>query len=329
VSIVTVHIVTRQALATPTTLNWWHVRWSSAALPQKDGGLSMNQKRESAITIAVFLALLVGLSACGYWLIFRLESATPLMMSVGLAAIFTCLIRQRDLASLGWGWGAWKYQWLSYALPLGMITAAYLLIWGGGLGHWYDATFVLEKRQDYHLDSWSDGAIIVFHFLVTATLSFLLLLPSVLGEELGWRGFLVPELCKWMRFSGVALVSGLLWAVWHWPMIFMGIYGNKIAPLSFQLLTFTLFIVANGFILAYLRLKANSLWTAVIFHMSSNVFMQKFFAPITEGTARSAWFADEFGAVPALVTMLVAGYFWRKGRAEVPSTMRTSSAMPI
>jgi uncharacterized protein len=329
VSIVTVHIVTRQALATPTTLNWWHVRWSSAALPQKDGGLSMNQKRESAITIAVFLALLVGLSACGYWLIFRLESATPLMMSVGLAAIFTCLIRQRDLASLGWGWGAWKYQWLSYALPLGMIATAYLLIWGGGLGHWYDASFVLEKKQDYHLDSWSDGAVIVFHFVVTATLSFLLLLPSVLGEELGWRGFLVPELCKLMRFTGVALVSGLLWAVWHWPMIFMGIYGNKVAPLSFQLLTFTLFIVANGFILAYLRLKSNSVWTAVIFHMSSNVFMQKFFTPVTEGTAQSAWFVDEFGAAPALMTMLVAGYFWRKGRAELPSTMRTSSAMPI
>jgi uncharacterized protein len=278
----------------------------------------MNRKRESAITIAAFLALLVGFSAGGYWLIFRLESATPLMMSVGLAAILACLIRGRELASLGWGWGAWKFQWLSYALPLGMIAVAYLLIWVGGLGHWYDISFVLEKKQDYHLDSWSDGGVIVFHFVVTATLSFLLLLPSVLGEELGWRGFLVPELCKWMRFTGVALVSGLLWAVWHWPMIFMGIYGNKVAPLSFQLLTFTLFIVANGFILAFLRLKTNSVWTAVIFHMSSNVFMQKFFTPMTEGTARSAWFVDEFGAVPALVTVLVAGYFWRKGRAELP-----------
>ncbi len=276
----------------------------------------MSQRRESAITLAVFLLLLVGLSAVGYWLIFRLESATPLMMSVGLAAIFTCLIRRRALASLGWGWGAWKYQWLSYALPLGMIAAAYLLIWGGGFGHWYDASFLLEKKQGYHLDSWSDGCVIAFHFAVTATLSFLLLLPSVLGEELGWRGFLVPELCKWMRFTGVALVSGLLWAVWHWPMIFMGIYGNKIAPLYFQLLAFTLFIVANGFILAYLRLKSNSVWTAVIFHMSSNVFMQKFFAPMTAETAQSVWYVDEFGAVPAMVTLLVAGYFWRKGNAE-------------
>ena len=276
----------------------------------------MSQRRDSAITLSVFLALLIGGSAAGYWLIFRLESATPLMLSVGLAAIVTCLIRRRALDSLGWGWGDWKYQWLSYALPLGMITAAYLLIWGGGFAHWYDANFVLEQKQRYHLESWSNGAVIAFHFVVTATLSFLLLLPSVLGEELGWRGFLVPELSKWMPFTGVALLSGLLWAVWHWPLIFMGIYGNEGTPLYFQLLAFTLFIVANGFTLAYLRLKSNSLWTAVIFHMSSNVFLQKFFTPITAVNAESAWYMDEFGAAPALVALLVAGYFWRKGKAE-------------
>lgn len=326
---VMVQIVTRQPPAQRVNLRPWGARQPSFARPGRNGALPLNRRRESAITLAVFLALLVGLSAGGYWLIFRLESATPLMMSVGLAAIFTCLIRKRDLASLGWGWGAWKYQWLGYALPLGMIAAAYLLIWGGGFGHWYDASFVLGKKQDYHLDSWSDSSVIAFHFVVTATLSFLLLLPSVLGEELGWRGFLVPELGKWMRFSGVALVSGLLWAAWHWPMIFMGIYGNKAAPLYFQLLMFTLFIVGNGFILAYLRLKSNSVWTAVIFHMSSNVFMQKFFTPMTAETARSAWYVDEFGVVPALVTLLVAGYFWHKGKTELASTNRNSGATPI
>lgn len=288
----------------------------------------MNRKRDSAITLAVFLVLLTGFSAVGHWLIFRLESATPLMLSVGLAAIVTCLVRRRDLASLGWSWGAWRYQWLSYALPLGMITTAYLLIWSSGSGDWYDANFVLQKKQDYHLDSWSNAAVIAFHFVVTASLSFLLLLPSVLGEELGWRGFLVPELSKWMRFTGVALVSGLLWAVWHWPMIFMGIYGNEGTPLYFQLLAFTLFITANGFILAYLRLKSNSVWTAVIFHMSSNVFMQKFFTPMTAGTARSAWYVDEFGAVPALVTLLVAAYFWRRGSKESFSPEKAGASQP-
>ena len=236
------------------------------------------------------MALLVGFSAVGHWLIFRLESATPLMMSVGLAAIVTCLVRRRDLSSLGWAWGAWRYQWLSYALPLGTIAAAYVV--------------------------------------VTATLSFLLLLPSVLGEELGWRGFLVPELSKWMPFTGVALVSGLLWSVWHWPMIFMGIYGNEGTPLYFQLLAFTLFIVANSFTPAYLRFKSNSVWTAVIFHMSSNVFLQKFFTPITADTAQSAWYVDEFGVVPAFVRRQLRSSRWNRAGASAIHISRKTQTLP-
>lgn len=60
--------------------------------------------------------------------------------------------------------------------------------------------------------------------------------------------------------------------------------------------------------MAYLRFKANSLWTAVIFHMSLNVFLQKVFAPLTS--------LNEFGAIPALVASAIAIYFWKKGKKE-------------
>ena len=42
--------------------------------------------------------------------------------------------------------------------------------------------------------------------------------PTATGEEIGWRGFLVPELAKVLPFTGVALVSGLIWASWHYPI---------------------------------------------------------------------------------------------------------------
>ncbi len=38
------------------------------------------------------------------------------------------------------------------------------------------------------------------------------------GEEIGWRGFLVPELAKGLPFTAVALVSGIIWAAWHYPI---------------------------------------------------------------------------------------------------------------
>ena len=96
----------------------------------------------------------------------------------------------------------------------------------------------------------------------------------------------------------------------------MGLYGNDITPLTYQLFFFTLVIVSNAVIMTYLRLKTNSLWTAVIFHMSFNVFLQKIFAPLTIENESSAWYTGEFGAVPALVALVFAFFFWRKGKTE-------------
>lgn len=238
------------------------------------------------------------------------------MLSVGVATVLTCLFMRRDLATLGWGWGRWKYQWMSYALPLIIAMVAYGIIWIGGFGDWYDASFVQQKLADYNLVGWNDASVIALHVVLSATYGFILSLPSTLGEEIGWRGFLVPELARFMSFTGVALTSGLIWSVWHWPMIFMGFYGNEGTPLFYQLFFFTLLITALSVIMTYLRFKTNSLWTAVIFHMSLNVYIQKVFAPLTLLNDRSAWFVNEFGAIPALVASAIAIYFWKKGKKE-------------
>ena len=276
----------------------------------------MKPSRDSIITLLVFLVLVVICTAAGYWLVFRLGRATPIMLAVGVATVLTCLIRKRDLASLGWGWGSWRYQWLSYLLPFIIALLAYLLIWTAGFGGWFDSAFVEEQKADYNLGAWSNAAIIVFHLLMTATFSFVLALPGVLGEEMGWRGFLVPELARFMSFTGVALVSGLVWSAWHLPLFLMGIYGADGTPMYYQLFFFTLLLVSNSVTMTYLRLKTNSLWTAVIFHASANVFLQKFFTPMTQTSEHSAWYVDEFGAIPALVALAVGIYFWRKGEAE-------------
>ena len=134
----------------------------------------------------VFFVLLFVCTAAGYWLIFRVGRATPIMLAVGVATILTCLIRKRNLAALGWGWGSWKYQWMSYLLPLVIASVAYLIIWVAGFGEWYNTEFVFQQMKEYNLSGWSDARVIIFHLALTATYSFVLLLPSVLGEELDW-----------------------------------------------------------------------------------------------------------------------------------------------
>ncbi len=68
--------------------------------------------------------------------------------------------------------------------------------------------------------------------------------------------------------------------------------------------------------MAYLRLKTNSLWTGVIYHMSSNIFIQKVFTPLTVQNEDSSWYMDEFGLMTALVACAAAAYFWKRGVAE-------------
>jgi len=273
------------------------------------------------IVVSIFLMLVAVFYFAGVWLVFRLSSATPLMLSVGLAAIVTCLLTRRDLRALGWHWGSWKIQWLSYLLPLCYAALAYGVIWVVGFANWYDVSFVQEQKENYNLAGWSDVGIIGLHFLLTATVSFLLLFPSVLGEEIGWRGLLVPELSKLMSFTGVALVSGLLWAVWHWPLMFMGLYGmGEATPFLYQLAFFTLCILSMSVVMTYFRLKTDSLWPAVIFHMSHNVFLQKFFGPMTSEQSNSAWFLGEFGIVVPGILVGLAIFYWRKGYCEFGAT---------
>ena len=57
------------------------------------------------------------------------------------------------------------------------------------------------------------------------------------GEEIGWRGYLVPALARGMSFGRVALVSGVIWAVWHFPLIAFAGY-NAGTPMWFAMTCF-------------------------------------------------------------------------------------------
>lgn len=274
-----------------------------------------NKPLASIRPLIIFLLLTIVFYCVGYWLIFRLERASPLMMSVGLAAVVTCFLFKRPLSSLGLKWGDNRYQWISFLVPLAIAMLSYLIIWGLGFAG-FNSSFADTAREDYNLPGWSDTSIIAFHVLLTATFSLLLSIPSVFGEEIAWRGFLVGELSKLMSFGRVALISGVLWSAFHWPLMIKGFYGSGYTPLIFQISLFTLFIMSNSVIMTYLRYKTDSVWSAVLYHASSNIFVQKVFTPMTVVDQNSAWYVDEFGVVIPVVALLAALYFWRLAEKE-------------
>ncbi|WP_083922684.1 CPBP family intramembrane glutamic endopeptidase [Microbulbifer variabilis] len=112
-------------------------------------------------------------------------------------------------------------------------------------------------------------------------------LIGAFGEELGWRGFLLPKLIG----GGVKnpyLVSGLVWASWHLPLIAYGGFYQTDYTLLMALI-YSLGVIAMSFVFSELRMRSGSVWVAAIAHAAHNFFFQ-FAAPVlllTEPGSRS------------------------------------------
>jgi membrane protease YdiL (CAAX protease family) len=163
------------------------------------------------------------------------------------------------------------------------------------------------------------GFITIVNLLPNAVLS--------LGEELGWRGFLVPEMTKQFGFKRAAIVSGAVWGAWHLPGILNGSYGAGSTPLAYRIACFSALVIADGVIMAWLRMKSGSIWPAVIMHATHNGVIQAFFDAITVRTSTTAWLIGEFGIAMVPFGALAAWYFWKRGGevAPSPSAISTSS----
>lgn len=127
---------------------------------------------------------------------------------------------------------------------------------------------------------------------------------AAVGEEIGWRGFLVRELAKWMSFRKTALVSGAIWCVWHMPAILSGSYGTRDTPRWYQIGCFSAMLLSTAVVLAWLRMKSGSIWPATIMHATHNGVIQAFFDRITKDTGHIHYFSGDFGI--ALVPFFVA-----------------------
>jgi len=94
-----------------------------------------------------------------------------------------------------------------------------------------------------------------------------------LGEEIGWRGYLLPQFLKLMSAKTAVLVSGIFWGIMHAPLIYFGFnYGESYpgAPYS-GILVMIVLCVGIGVWMSYTMLKTNNCMYAAIVHGAFNV----------------------------------------------------------
>jgi membrane protease YdiL (CAAX protease family) len=100
-----------------------------------------------------------------------------------------------------------------------------------------------------------------------------------IGEEFGWRAYLLPKLMT--RFTGdeptpnsslyaagarkAAVLVGLIWGVWHWPEFLMGLRLTPDFPLLY-LLVYPVSTICMSVLLCWVTLRSGSVWPASIGH---------------------------------------------------------------
>lgn len=285
----------------------------------------MAQPARSRVQIITYLIFLFAFSSCFYFLILRAGGLRAgggvyvlgLMWCPALAGMLTLRVNGRSLSDLGWKWGESKYQLLSWLIPILYASISYLIVWIFHFGAFGNQQYLDAVAKRTHLNGphWLS---LLIGFLLIAVLGLIGSLSSALGEEIGWRGFLVPELSKTTSFTLTAFISGVVWSVWHYPILIYGGY-NEGTPTWYGLTCFTVMVISISFVFAWMRLKSGSLWTGALLHASHNLYIQGFFTPITSNTGKTNWYIDEFGCVVPLVAVAFAIYFWSK-RRELPSS---------
>jgi membrane protease YdiL (CAAX protease family) len=257
-------------------------------LPVVKGGLVLRTARP----VIVFLVIAFGLS----WLI-----ALPLWMGDGLSNPFSPLVAVAMMATpaiaalivvffverpvnRARALGVWPlkpvgrflgYLALGLVVPIVLILAALPI--GAALGV-YPADFThfsaLQEVFDAQMKALGSaaleipiGELVALQFVNVIIGAFLNIIPAA-GEEIGWRGWLLPKLMP-LGTVPALIVSGVIWGLWHAPLILLG-YNYADAPGWIGLLMMVGVCILAGGVFGWLRIRSDSVWPAALAHGSFN-----------------------------------------------------------
>ena len=98
------------------------------------------------------------------------------------------------------------------------------------------------------------------------------MIPAV-GEEAGWRGYMMPRLKERLGLLNGRLLGGIIWGVWHWPLMLLVGYEYGTNYLGAPLLGLVVWCVvcfALNTLLDWLYEKTGCIWVPAIAHGALN-----------------------------------------------------------
>lgn len=219
----------------------------------------------TVITIPIVLSEL--LAPTNRSLMLAAASTIQLMgILVLLALIALSFIAGRQVMARIWlVWGSWRY-WLIFSLAFvgyDILQVALDAIFGLGPTH----LTPFPAPAGFNPNTYTILSTVAW-LLMGSVLSF----TAGFGEEYGWRGYLQSELFKLGRVRGVILL-GVIWGIWHWPVVLMGhnFPGHPLLGLVLQVF----YNICLSIVLGYAVLRSGSVLLAAYLHALYNVFFMQ------------------------------------------------------
>jgi CAAX protease family protein len=228
-------------------------------------------------------------------LITAVSGSLLLFSVVGLVLLLVLRWRggPQSFAGAGLAFGSIRL-WLLYGLGVVLFFGLEVLL---------NYVFKMGALADF-MKTNPSAALLAAAFLNMVIVGPFLGLIITFGEEYGWRGFLQTELVRLGRIRGVGLL-GVIWGIWHWPLIWMG-YNYPGQPLLGSLLMIG-YTLALSYFLAYAVFKSKGVWTAAYLHALSNQTMAFFMSVVVAPVSMVMSFGIGFPALLlfALVILLI------------------------
>ena len=241
----------------------------------------MESKKSQALRL--FFVLTMGISAICEAAIIMLKAmglAAILMWVPALAAFVTKMVYFRnERGFLGFRPCQFKYILEAILIPLIYIGVPYVIYW-----ILFPGTLQFEMTPD-------------FWWMLVLGIPFAMV--TAIGEEIGWRGFMVPALLEKIGVEKALLLSGLIWGLWHVPILASGLYMPG-TPIWFKVPMFLVVVIGCGVLIGIITIESKSVWPAAFMHSAHNDFDQAIFGVYTVGDHRMYW-VSETGILTALI----------------------------
>lgn len=270
--------------------------------PTPQGEILMKKTEYNRRQVIKYLLFTFGVAYAmqiGVYLLYKSDISLvyqPLMAAMMFVPFFGVLVSGHTLKTMGWKPEFKRnikiilFAWFVPAILTALGALIYFLIFPQHFD--LSGSYVIEAAGEDALQQMeAAGLSYPLYVLITCaaciTYAPLINMLLALGEEVGWRGFLYPQLkARFGRRTGW-VIGGVIWGAWHWPLIWLIGYEYGTEYFGFPvtgMLLFAVITVPLGILVDRTYEKTGCIWLPALFHGAFNAAATITIAVCTPGT---------------------------------------------